>query len=288
MPVRVAAAQINVELGDLEANVTEHLAWIERARKRDCDVLVFPELSLSGYHIRNLAPSLALSIDGPIVQRLAEAAGEMFVVFGFVEESAGAQLHDSAVVVRDGQVHFVHRKLNLANYGAMEEGKLFAPGRYVQSFQLTGDFKGGLLLCSDLWNPALVYLEALHGATVLLAPTNSSVDRETGDFSKPERWDLVLRFYAVLYGLPIVFANRVGREHPFEFWGGSRILDPCGHELARAGEEEALLVADLRYADVRKARFQLPTVRDSNLALIHREIDRLVHWIGVPEHVRLA
>jgi predicted amidohydrolase len=114
------------------------------------------------------------------------------------------------------------------------------------------------------------------------------VDPETGDFSKPERWDLVLRFYAMLYGLPIVFANRVGRERPFEFWGGSRILDPFGNELARAGTEEALLVADLSYEDVCKARFQLPTVRDSNLALIHREIDRLVNWVGVPERVRLA
>jgi predicted amidohydrolase len=286
--MRVAAAQIDVRLQDPQANLQKHLDWIQRAKEQSCDLLVFPELSLTGYQVGDQAPALARPLDDPMLTRLAKAAGETFVVFGLIEDSVGAQLHNSAVVVRRGEVQFVHRKLNLANYGAMEEGKLFAAGRYVQSFGLTHDFTGGLLLCSDLWNPALTYLLALHGATLLLAPTNSSIDEMTGDFSKPSRWDLVLKFYAVLYGLPIVFANRIGREGPFEFWGGSRILDAFGNELARAERDEALLVAELHYEDVRRARFQLPTVRDSNLGLIHREIDRLVALLGVPEGVRRA
>ena len=87
--------------------------------------------------------------------------------------------------------------------------------------------------------------------------------------------------------MPIAFANRVGTEARHQFWGGSRILDARGRTVAKAGpDEETTLLADIDYQDVRAARFQLPTVRDSNLALIHREIDRLARKVGVPRVVR--
>src|SRR3546814_15048977 len=77
--------------------------------------------------------------------------------------------------VRDGRLLFVHRKLNLPTYGQMDEGKVFAGGRYVETFRVTGPWYAGVLICADLWNPALVHLAMLHGASVLLAPVNSAV-----------------------------------------------------------------------------------------------------------------
>lgn len=284
--MKAAVAQIDVTLGDLEANLDKHLELIARAHEAGCRLLVFPELSLVGYRIGGRGHRVGIGLGHPAIRRLAEAAGEMFVVFGFVEESFAAQFFNASALVRRGEVLFVHRKLNLANYGDMEEGKYFAPGRYVETFELEEGFTGAILLCSDLWNPALVHLVALHGATLLVAPTNSSLDRSSGDFSKPVRWDLFLRFYATIYGLPVLFANRLGEEDPHEFWGGSRILDAAGRVLAEATDEEALLVAELDYDGVRRARFELPTVRDSNLDLIHREVDRLYRRIGVPDMVR--
>lgn len=284
--MKVGVAQVDVALGDLEANVAKHLDFIARARDQGCRVLVFPELSLAGYKIGHSGYRLGIDLEHPALARLAGAAGDMDVVVGFVEASFAAQFFNAAALLRDGEVRFVHRKLNLANYGDMEEGKFFAPGRYVEPFELEEGFTGALLLCSDLWNPALVHLVALHGATLLLAPTNSSLDRGTQDFSKPARWDLFLRFYATIYGLPVLFANRVGLEEPHEFWGGSRIVDAAGTVLAKAGTEEALVTAELSHDDVRKARYELPTVRDSNLDLIHREVERLYHRVGVPEKFR--
>ena len=211
----------------------------------------------------------------------------MFVVVGFVEEGYAAQFYDSAAVLRAGKLVHLHRKLNLATYGDMEEGKYFATGRYVETFPLTRCFEASVLVCSDMWNPGLVHLAALHGATMLLVPTNSSLDAISGDRSKPGRWDIFLRHYSTIYGLPIAFANRVGTEGGFSFWGGSRIFDAFGNILAEAGEdEESLLIADLTYQDVRRARYELPTVRDSNLALIQREINRLEGLVGVPEKFR--
>lgn len=286
--MKVAVAQIDVVPADVEANLDKHLAFIARAREEGCRLLVFPELSLVGYRVGPSGYRLAITLEDPAVRQIADAAGDMSVVFGFIESSFAAQFFNASALVRDGEVIFVHRKLNLANYGEMEEGKYFAPGRYVEPFELEEDFSGAILLCSDLWNPALVHLVALHGATMLLAPTSSSLDHGgSHDFSKPARWDLFLHFYATIYGLPILFANRLGVEEPHEFWGGSRILDAHGNEMARADREETLLSAEISYADVRRARFELPTVRDSNLDLIHREVSRLYQRVGVPERVRV-
>ena len=90
----------------------------------------------------------------------------------------------------------------------------------------------------------------------------------------------------MIYGMPILMANRVGSEHGARFWGGSRIVDPYGKVLAEADDGECLLQATLDYHDLRHARFQLPTVRDSNLNLVRREIERLANQVGVPTFMR--
>lgn len=289
--LRVAVAQIDVALLDLEANLDKHLEIVARAKEAGADILIFPELSLTGYLVGDRGYEIGIEVTAPprdpVIGKLAESAGELLVIVGFVEEGYGAQFFNSAVALRHGQLVHVHRKLNLANYGNMEEAKFFAAGRYIEAFDVKNPFIAATLLCSDMWNPALVHLATLHGATILAVPTNSSLDQKTADFTKPGHWDLVLQFYSTMYGLPIAFCNRIGTEGDHQFWGGSRILDAHGLVLERAhAEEEALLVADLDYAEVRKARHALPTVRDSNLALIHREIDRLAQRVGVPEVVR--
>jgi len=129
-----------------------------------------------------------MGVRHPVLKKLAEAAGDMAVVVGFVEEGYAAQFFSAAAYLEQGHVKFVHRKLNLANYGAMEEAKFFAPGRYLETVEIARPFAGAILLCADTWNPALVHLAALHGATMLMVPTNSSLDAESGDFSKPDKW----------------------------------------------------------------------------------------------------
>jgi predicted amidohydrolase len=284
--LKVAVAQIDVDSGDVDANLARHRRVIAEARAAGVELLVFPELSLSGYDLGARTYELGMRYDDPRLAALAAEARDMDVIVGFVEEAFAAQVFNSAALLRDGEVHFLHRKLHLATYGQMEEGKYFAAGRYVETCATRSRFNASILLCSDMWNPALVHLAALHGATLLIAPTNSSLDEISGDVSKPGTWDTVLRFYATLYGMPVLFANRIGREGHFRFWGGSRILDACGEELARATDAEALLITTLDYGDVRRARSRLPTVRDSNLALIHREVDRLYLRVGIPGMMR--
>jgi N-carbamoylputrescine amidase len=175
----------------------------------------------------------------------------------------------------------LHRKLNLPTYGRLEEGKLFAQGQRIDAFEISPPWTAGLLICADLWNPALVHLALQQQATVLLAPVNSAMGAVSDEFSNPAGWDLALRFYAMMYGVPVLMANRAGTEGGARFWGGSCIVGPRGEILAQAaGDSPCLLTADLHYDAVRSARFQLPTLRDANLPLVQREINRLAGLAG--------
>jgi predicted amidohydrolase len=198
-----------------------------------------------------------------------------------VELGFAAQLHNSSVAVRDGNVLFVHRKLNLPNYGRLAESKLFGAGRYIDTFDLKDPWHASILTCSDAWNPGLVHLIAGKGATILLVPINSAkgtVDHEL--FSNPDAWNMVVQFYSYIYGLPTVMVNRVGREGEFAFWGGSRIVGAHGNVLAQAGSGEEIIAGEIDFDTVVRTRASLPTVRDSNLDLIHRETVRLWNNIG--------
>jgi predicted amidohydrolase len=282
----LGAGQIRCELGDVQANLEKHLEMIEEARDRGVDLVVFPELSLTGYQLERRTLDVAMRRDDPVIRRLAEAAKGLTVVAGFVEEGPSAQFHNAAALVRDGKLLFIHRKLNLATYGNLEEDKYFAEGRYVEVCRQDSSWIASVLICADLWNPALVHLAALHGATLLLAPVASSVDAVGGDFSNPQGWETALSFYAMLYGMPVVMTNHCGESGGLRFWGGSRIMGAHGKTIACAGDEEGLYTAQVDYQELRWCRFQLPTVRDSNLDLIAREIQRLSGRIGVPEMVR--
>lgn len=282
----LAVAQIESQLGDLPTNLDKHLDYVERARRAGAQVLLFPEMSLTGHSAGAQTLQLAISRDHAMVQRIAEASGPMVTLFGLIEEGPAAQFYNAMLAVNGEGLIFQHRKINLATYGKLEDGKHFAAGRYVETFALQNDWRGALLICADLWNPALVHLAAVHGATLLFAPISSAVEAVGAEFDNPGGWDTASRFYAMVYGLPLVMANRVGREGELRFWGGSRILDPFGQPLAQAGEGEELLLAEVNYETVRRARYLLPTVRDSNLDLLARETRRLLEVVGVPEAVR--
>lgn len=285
--LRVAVAQIDSVLGDLRGNTNKHLDFIRRAADSGVEVLLFPELSLTGYGLGERVPEVALPREHEIIKLISQAAPNMTVLVGFVEEGPAAQFFNSMAALRDGRLVFIHRKLNIPTYGRLEEGKLFASGSYVETFPVHGRWRGGIMICADLWNPALVHLAMVHGTTLLFAPLNSAEHAVSDEFSNPKSWDTVLRFYAIMYAMPIMVANRVGDEQGARFWGQSRIIGPRGEMLAQADEaSECLIHASIDYEAVRQSRFQLPTVRDSNLDLVHREIARLACNTGVPEFIR--
>jgi len=250
------------------------------------DLLVFPELSLTGYTLSDDSYRLARSRHDKVVRQIAEASQGMTTQFGFIEEGPGAQFYNATLAVRDGKIEHLHRKVNLPSYGKLDEYKHFATGRFMETAMLDDVWRYAILICADAWNPALIHLAAMNGATLLSIPISSSIDAVDGEFSNPHGWDLAIRFYAMTYGMPVIMTNRVGVEGAAEFWGGSAIIDAHGRIIEQTGDQQELIIAELDYAQVRQARFNLPTVRDSNFALIQREVNRLSEVLGVPESVR--
>lgn len=284
--LKIGAAQFASEIGDVEANLAIHLDWIADGRAAGLDLLVLPEVSLTGHNGAERLLAAAMRRDDPRLRRLAEAAGEMAVVAGFIEEGPAAQFYNAAVVLKSGRIAHLHRKVNVPTYGRLEEGKHYASGRFVETWALDRDWRAGLLVCADVWNPALTHLTFQHGATLLVCPVSSGIEAVGVDFDNPAGWALTMRFYSMIYGAPSIMVNRTGTERDLTFWGGSRIVDAFGREIAVAGREPELITAKLDYNQVRRARHLLPTVRDSNIELVHRETARLIGTLGVPDFVR--
>ena len=282
----VAAAQFAAVTGDIGANKEAHLSLIDRARGAGADIVVFPELSLVGHDGAHDLLDVAMLRDDERLLSLSRAAGNMRIVVGFIEEGPGAQFYNAAAVLQNGKLVYLHRKINIPAYGRLIEAKFYAQGRFVDIHRIDRDWTAGLLICADLYNPALTHLAFLHGATLLVAPISSGREAVGEEFDNPASWDVTLRFYAMMYGAPVIMANRVGREGELDFWGKSRIIDATGQVLAEAGAGEDIVVARLDYANTRKVRAALPTVRDSNVSLVHCETTRLIENLGVPELVR--
>jgi predicted amidohydrolase len=274
--VRVAVAQIECRPGDIAANLKSHLEALRSAQARNVDLLVFPELSLTDYLSEPDTQALARAADAQELSEIATAAGDMAVSVGFMERGCDGRIYNAQAVLRRGACLQVHRKANLPTYGRLVEGRYYAPGRSVDLARLNGGWNAATLICADTWNPALPWLAAIQNADLLIVPVASSVDAVDVEFDNPGGWDLNLRHTAMTYGLPVIMANHCGRRGGLNFWGGSRILDPFGRELARAGSERCLIVAELSLSDVATARGRLPTIRDADPELVYGVLGRIV------------
>jgi predicted amidohydrolase len=272
----VAAAQIACSPGEIDANLARHLAAIAAARARDVALLLFPELSLTDYLIAPDCELLARSAESWEVAELARAAQGIALSFGFIERAADGGFHNAQALVSEGKLLHVHRKANLPTYGRLREGDVYRAGRSIAPAPWRDRWSLATLICADAWNPALAWLAALEGADTLLVPAASALGVVDGGFDNPSAWDVVLRHTAMSYGLPMIFANHCGRRGPFEFWGGSRVIDAFGVELARVGGEEELVVARIDRADAAAARARLPTIRDADPILVAAELERIL------------
>lgn len=266
--LRVGAAQFNPGLGEVDANLKRHLESIREARERQLELLVFPELSLTGYGLGPGVMDAACPREDPRIDQLAKAAGPMQTVIGFVEEASPGEYYNALAIVQHGAVVAVHRKLNLPTYGGLEEGKWFCHGERLTHTELVPGWSASHLICADLWNPALVHAAMLSRPSVLCAPINSATGIVSERFSNETNWPLNLRFYAMTYGTPTIMANRYGSEGDTWFWGGSRILGAHGETLAEADDREMLISATLARSAIARARFELPTHRDADSPLI--------------------
>ena len=278
MSIRIAIAQINPKLGDLRTNLDLYEENLQRAVVERADLLIFPELSLTGYFLRDMVPSVALTLKSTEVAKLKALSCKLPFVAGMVEESPDHRFFNSAVYFENGEVRHIHRKVYLPTYGMFDEQRYFARGDRVRLF----DSKFGrtaLLICEDLWHPSTIYLAALDGALAVICPSASPlrgiVDGQNQD-DNARYWEMINRAYAETYSLFMVYANRCGFEDGVGFWGGSEVVGPFGQRIAKAKYyDEDFITAEISMESVRRKRTMAPLLRDEDIDLTINELIRI-------------
>lgn len=271
--MKLAIAQVAPKLGDLQANLDRTRGLVQDAVSAGAMLVVFPELSLSGYLSGDHDRHLALPATDHRLAEAASNAGGAAVLLCFPEMDHGVT-YNSAALFTAGELRHVHRKLILPNYHPFTERERFRSGNALRSFE-TPLGRAAVLLCEDVIQPAFATIAVHDGAEVLLVPANSAHSLLAG-VSNREHWHAITNFYARLTQCFVVFANRVGEEGPFRFWGGSRVLDPRGRIVAQAPQDkEELLLVDLDPEDVARQRRSVPFLCDARLDILQQELDRI-------------
>ena len=265
--VRIALAQIAPRLGSLEVNLATHHDRLREARDLGADLVVFPELGLTGYQLQDLAAEVAMRLDDPRLAELAGATRGMSAVVSFVEESADHRLFIAAALLEDGELRHVHRKLFLPTYGLFDERRFFAAGDLLRAVPSRLGLGIGIGICEDFWHLPVPQLLALDGAQLLINVSSSpgrdlAATNEVG-LGTATSWRTLMRTYAQLTTSFVVFCNRVGVDESISFWGGSEVIAPNGQAVFSAPlHDEGLFTVDIATADVRRERIALPLLRD--------------------------
>lgn len=279
--MRISLAQVDARLGDIDANMSRAEDVVARAVAESTDLVVFPELHLSGYSVGEVDADLSLRPDDPRIEKLARHTGRAGLLIGFVESGPRGHTYNSTAYYEGGRLVHVHRKLYLPQYAPFEERNHFSPGQTLRAFPVGGETRTAVLLCNDAWQPQLAFLATQDGAQVLLVPAASAQSIFPERYQSHEYWHNITQFYGRMFQLYVVFVNRVGSEGQLRFWGGSHVVGPWGNLVAEAArEQEELLTVDIDLAQVRRRRRQVPLVREARLGLLQREVARLLEEGG--------
>jgi NAD+ synthase (glutamine-hydrolysing) len=258
--LRVALAQIDTTVGDLEGNAARVIEYGERARDLGADVVAFPELTIPGYPPEDLLLRRAFIRDNrrALDQVVARLRGITAIV-GFVDEDT--DIYNAAAVIQDGRIAGVHRKWFLPNYGVFDEQRYFRAGVGTQVYQI-GGARVGVGICEDIFYPeGPTQAQALAGAEVVININGSPYRRGRRNFR-----ERMLSTRAADNGVILCYLNLVGGQDELVFDGNSMVFDAEGDLIAHAPSfDEHLLVADLDLESAYLARLRTPLRRSPRL-----------------------
>jgi NAD+ synthase (glutamine-hydrolysing) len=266
--LRVALAQIDPTVGDVDGNAAKVAAWIGRAREQGAELVIFPELCIPGYPAEDLyLKRHFIEANRRAVEELAAGVEGIVALVGFAEPVAGGgdfrRAHNSLAVLADGGVRTVYRKNRLPNYSVFDEQRYFVPGDEPLCTEV-GDVTVGLTICEDVWaagSPAAA--EAAAGASLIANPSGSPYHRGKGR----ER-EAMLAERARAYGTHFALCNLVGGQDELVFDGHSVVVAPNGEVIARAAQfEEELLVCEVPGSGPGRLAEPLPDLAEVYAAL---------------------
>lgn len=279
MKFTIALAQIDPALGDIERNIALHVDRVREAEQRGADLVVFPELSLTGYSVKDMNWDLAVNINTGKNRfaPLLEASRSVSIIAGGIEESESFHMYNAAFLFEEGTVRSVHRKTYPPTYGLFEEMRYFSSGSTVRAVD-TKCGRLGVIICEDMWHLALPYILAYDGASVIVSLVASPTRLSGTD--APLAASTVNsenhRAYARLLSTYVAFCNRVGYEDGVNFWGGSEVVGPDGTVIASGRTlEPDLVLATIDENMIRRARRFSRHFLDENSGIVIAELTRI-------------
>lgn len=279
--MRIALAQSSARLGDVEANTAWHLDTLAEARQAKADLVVFPELSLTGYTLRDLAEEVALDPrSDPLFRKITSRCQGISAVVGFMEERASEKgiFYNSAAFIYDARIVHIHRKVFLPTNGMFDEARFYAAGRDFRTFAAPFG-RVGLLICRDFLHYGANYALYSGGADMIICVSAAPGRGVAGGqaFETCRMWELMGEAMSYFSTAFVVYVNRVGVEDGVTFAGGSFIYGPGGRLLARAADlDPELLIQRIDLSAVREARRKWVFKRDEKPEVILRSLERIV------------
>jgi len=276
--MKIAVAQITCVIGDIERNIKHHIEFCDDAIRNKADLIVFPELSLTGYSVKDLNYVISLNLKKTkILDELKTKSRDISIVCGLAEEDENFGIYNSAVFISDGEIKFTHKKMYPPTYGLFEELRYFSRGKECKAHE-TKFGKLGLLVCEDLWHISLPYTVAMDGAQIIIGIA-ASPTRLAGNYDNFKNYDVNSeqhRAYARLLSSYFIFSNRVGFEDGVNFWGGSEIVDPFGNVIAAAKLfDEDIIYSDINLNEVKRSRQQARHFLDEDLDLTIKNLKKV-------------
>jgi predicted amidohydrolase len=277
--IKVAIAQIETKPGDVNDNLEKHIEIITEAEKMHCNLVVFPELSLTGKDLENTKSSILYSSTKWEV--LKSRSKKISIVVGFVEEDENNNFYISQAYIEDGEIKYIHRKLYPSSNSQSKEYQMFGRGNKIRTFE-TKFGRMGIMLSGDAEHITVPYILALDGAKIIINSSAVSEKMETDLKDKKYRDDneLMLGVYSRIFGVYTIFANKVGEENGIVFTGKSRLIDPYGRwDISAKCLEEDLLITFIDQSKTRRVRHTNHNLRDENLFVVRNELERIIRKI---------
>lgn len=257
--ISIALAQIESRVGDKTRNLQHMATYIAKAKKQKVDMVLFPELALTGYVVKDRTYELAETIPGPSTKKMEKLATEnnLHVVFGMIEKSQNAKgvVYNTAVLVSPDGILGRYRKMYLPTHSIFEEKRYFRPGYETPVFD-TPVGKVGIIICYDLYFPETVRLLRLKGAELIACISASPNVRR-------HYFEILTAARALENTAYLAYVNLVGIQDGLQFWGGSRLIAPNGRMIAQAKyDEEDMVAGTIDYSDISYIEPFIPALRD--------------------------
>lgn len=257
--MKIALAQINIELAQFQCNLQKHLTYIQLAVDAGAECVIFPEMALTGYSLQDLALTQAIPLDSPKLDPLRRASEKIDIITSFPELFEHSA-YLAASFFSGGELRHTHRKVYLPINGMFSDRKDFKPGNRITSFPLRNGHQACILICRDIWHMDTVLRCKELGTSVIFAPSAVPLRHITG--KGPGISDFIertVRGYAEKNNQFFVFVNRVGFEEGICYYGGSIAVDPFGKILTKGTYlAENIQIADLDWRELERKNRILP------------------------------